>query len=180
MPGFITGDFTGFVVDQDELHLRAVKVQHVGDRVLSVISDIPITPELLQPTAARLGAITLLPVSDSETSSHNEVDAGLVPPRSRWFDFVLRAGTLFDVVDWQTGKKQAGGIGVVTRPSMLYSTLFATLGDKFLIVRDILFTIGVIFRAHRDRGTLHRRSPLAQHDRVRRRALSRDRSREPG
>ncbi len=145
LPGFITGDFTGFVVDQDELHLRAVKLQRIGKSVLSVISDIPMTPELLQPTAARLGAITLLPFSDSETSGHKEVDAGLVPTRSRWFDFELRAGTLFDVIDWQTGKKQAGGIGVVTRPSMLYSTLFATLGDKFLIWRDILFAIAAFF-----------------------------------
>jgi phosphoserine phosphatase RsbU/P len=146
LPGFISGDFTGFVVDHDELHLRAVKLQHVGDRVLSVISDIPMTPELLQPTAARLGSVTLLPIPDSgAASAHNYVGAGLVPTRSRWFDFVLRAGTLFDVVDWQTGKKQAGGIGVVTRPSMLYSTLFATLGDKFLIVRDTLFVIAVFF-----------------------------------
>jgi sigma-B regulation protein RsbU (phosphoserine phosphatase) len=144
LPRFISGDFTGFVVDTNELHLRAVKLQHVGDRVLSVISDIPITPELLQPTAARLGAVTLLPFSGSGTE-HNEVTAGLIPTRSRWFDFVLPAGTLFDVVDWQTGKKQAGGIGVVTRPSMLYSTLFATLGDKFLIIRDILFAIAVFF-----------------------------------
>ena len=144
LPGFISGDFTGFVVDSNELHLRAVKIQRIGDRVLSVISDIPITPELLQPTAARLGAVTLMPFSGSGTE-HREVTAGLIPLRSRWFDFVLPAGTLFDVVDWQTGKKQAGGIGVVTRPSMLYSTLFATLGDKFLIIRDILFAIAVFF-----------------------------------
>ena len=145
LPGFISGDFTNFVIDQDELHLRAVKLQHIGNRVLSVISDIPFTPELLQPTAAKLGAITLLPASDSEASTHNQVDAGAVPPRSRWFDIVLRAGTLFDAVDWQTGKKQAGGIFVLTRPSMLYSTLFASLGDNFLIWRDILFAIGAFF-----------------------------------
>jgi phosphoserine phosphatase RsbU/P len=146
LPRFISGDFTGFVVDQEELHLRAVKVQRIGDRVLSVISDIPMTPELLQPTAARLGSITLLPIPYAGPANpHNEVAAGLVPARSRWFDFVLPAGTIFDVVDWQTGKKQAGGIGVVTRPSMLYATLFATLGDKFLIVRDTLFVIAAVF-----------------------------------
>jgi sigma-B regulation protein RsbU (phosphoserine phosphatase) len=144
LPGFISGDFTGFVVDQNELHLRAVKIQRESDRVLSVISDIPITPELLQPTAFRLGAITLLAIPDSG-ASHNQVDAGVVPPRSRWFDIALRFGTLFDVVDWQTGKKQAGAIGVVTRPSMLYATLFATLGDKALIWRDILFAIAIFF-----------------------------------
>ena len=49
LPGFINGDFTGFVVDQQRLHLRAIKVQRIGDRVLSVISDIPITPNLLNP-----------------------------------------------------------------------------------------------------------------------------------
>jgi sigma-B regulation protein RsbU (phosphoserine phosphatase) len=146
LPSFVSGDFTGFIVDRDELHLRAIRLQRVNDRVLAVISDIPITPELLQPTSARLGAITLLPLSDSENgSSHNQVDAGLVPTRSRWFDIVLRFGTLFDVVDWQTGKKQTGAIGVITRPSMLYATLFATLGDRFLIFRDILFAIAVFF-----------------------------------
>jgi phosphoserine phosphatase RsbU/P len=144
LPGFISGDFTGFVVDRNELHLRAVKIQRIGDRMLSVISDIPITPELLQPTAIRLGTVSLMPFSNSDTE-HDAVTAGLVPPRSRWFDFVLPAGTLFAVVDWQTGKKQSGGIGVVTRPSMLYSTLFATLGDNFLIFRDILFAIAVFF-----------------------------------
>ena len=37
-------------------------------------------------------------------------------------------------MDWQTGEKQANGfIYVATRPSMLYATLFATLGDKALI-----------------------------------------------
>jgi sigma-B regulation protein RsbU (phosphoserine phosphatase) len=146
LSSFVSGDFTGFIVDKNELHLRAVKLRREGDRPLSVISDIPITSELLQPTAARVGAVTLLPLSDSETSSsHNQVDAGVVPPRSRWFDIVLRFGTWFDVTDWQTGKKQTGGIGVVTRPSMLYSTLFAALGDRFLIFRDLLFAIAIFF-----------------------------------
>ena len=80
LPGFINGDFTGFVVDQDALHLRAVKLQRVSDRVLSVISDIPITPELLQPTAARLGAVTLLAIPDSGPSHERQMDAGVVPP----------------------------------------------------------------------------------------------------
>ncbi len=35
---------------------------------------------------------------------------------------------------------------------MLYSTLFATLGDKSLIFRDILFAIAVFFGRHRDRA----------------------------
>jgi phosphoserine phosphatase RsbU/P len=149
LPPFISKDFTGFIVDRNELHLRAVKLQRIGERLLGVVSDIPITPELLQPTAARLGALTLLPLSDSDNHDHGQdhaqVDAGIVPPRSRWFDLGLRFGTLFDVVDWQTGSKQAGGIGVVTRPSMLYATLFATLGERYLVWRDVLFAIVLFF-----------------------------------
>ncbi len=34
---------------------------------------------------------------------------------------------------------------MATRPSMLYATLFATLGDKALIFRDILFAIAIFF-----------------------------------
>jgi phosphoserine phosphatase RsbU/P len=145
LPAFVARDFTGFVVDEDELHLRAVKLQHVGDRLLAVVSDIPITPELLQPTSARLGAVTVVPLSDRDDRAQKQVDAGFVPARSHWFDLPLRFGTLFDVTDWQTGAKQTGGIGVVTRPSVLYATLFATMGERFLIVRDLLFTIAIFF-----------------------------------
>jgi sigma-B regulation protein RsbU (phosphoserine phosphatase) len=54
--------------------------------------------------------------------------------------------TAFNVVDWQTGEKQEQGLIVVaTRPSMLYAALFATLGDRYLIARDLLFGIAAIF-----------------------------------
>jgi sigma-B regulation protein RsbU (phosphoserine phosphatase) len=142
VPSFISGDFTGFVVDQGVLHLRAIKLQRSG---LALISDVPITPALLQPTAARLGAVTFLPISSGGDNPHNQVDAGLVPPRAHRLDVELYFGTLFDVVDWQLGKKEASAIGVVTRPSMLYATLFATLGERALIWRDILLAFAVFF-----------------------------------
>ncbi|MGC2401519.1 MAG: SpoIIE family protein phosphatase [Acidobacteriaceae bacterium] len=145
LPAFVGRDFTGFVVEKDELHLRAVKLEHVGGRLLAVVSDIPITPELLQPTSARLGVVTVLPLSDGDDRTHKRVDAGFVPERSHWFDLPLRFGTLFDVTDWQSGVRQTGGIGVLTRPSVLYATLFATMGERFLIARDVLFTIAVFF-----------------------------------
>ena len=120
-----------------------------GDQALSgqpgrmaLISDLPITPNLLLPTAERLGMVTLLPLPQGDTTIRRaESNAGRAPGkyrlRSHWFDMTLRFPTLFDVVDWQTGEKQEYGlIDVATRPSMLYATLFATLGDKALIVRD--------------------------------------------
>src|SRR6202021_802634 len=74
------------------------------------------------------------------------VRAGQVPPRSHWFDVTLNFPTLFYVVDWQSGEKQQPGlIFVATRPSMLYAALFATLGDRYLIARDLLFVIAAFF-----------------------------------
>ena len=61
VPDFINADFTGFVVDQDALHLRAIKLNGIGSRRIALISDIPITPNLLLPTSDRLGRVTLVP-----------------------------------------------------------------------------------------------------------------------
>ena len=148
VPDFISGDFTGFVVDQDALHLRTIKLSGEGSRRIALISDIPITPNLLLPTAERLGSVTLLPTDrrGDIQLARKPVNAGQVPPRSHWFDLTLHFGTLFDVVDWQTGEKQPHGvIYVSTRPSMLYATLFATLGDKALAFRDFLLIIAIFF-----------------------------------
>jgi phosphoserine phosphatase RsbU/P len=150
LPGFINGDFTSFVVDQDALHLRAVKLYGEGRSRMALISDIPITPNLLLPTAERLGSVTLAPLplerKDDVELNRKPVNAGEVSPRTHWFDVTLHFPTLFDVVDWQNGQKQANGIiYVATRPSMLYATLFATLGDKALIFRDLLLAIAIFF-----------------------------------
>jgi phosphoserine phosphatase RsbU/P len=148
VPDFINGDFTDFVVDQDALHLRAIKLSQ--DRQIALVSDIPITSNLLLPTAERLGSVTVVPLPVERKNgvevNRKRVNAGQVSLRTHWFDITLHFGTFFDVVDWQTGKKQANGfIYVATRPSMLYATLFATLGDKALGWRDLLLAIAIFF-----------------------------------
>jgi phosphoserine phosphatase RsbU/P len=152
LPSFISGDFTGYVVDRDTLHLRAIKLQGDGSRRLALVSDIPITPNLLQPIAARLGFVTLYPPDPEDGKQHTTLDgrrgvkAGEVPPRSHWFDVTLGFATLFDVVDWQSGNRQESGVILVaTRPSMLYATLFATWGNNLLVWRDILLTVAIFF-----------------------------------
>jgi phosphoserine phosphatase RsbU/P len=153
VPDFINADFTGFVVDQDVLHLRAIRLDGTGSRRIALISDIPITPNLLLPTADRLGRVTLLPPDrqgdiqyPGPADIRSPVRAGQVPPRSHWFDIILNFPTLFNVVDWQNGEKQEPGlIDVGTRPSMLYAALFATLGDNYLFFRDGLLAIAIFF-----------------------------------
>ena len=47
VPDAIKGNFSGFVIDGDRLHLRAVKRSDEGGLGLTVISNVPVTPELL-------------------------------------------------------------------------------------------------------------------------------------
>jgi sigma-B regulation protein RsbU (phosphoserine phosphatase) len=148
IPHFINGDFTGFVVEHNALHLRAIRLSDDGR--MALISNLPITPNLLLPTAERLGSVTVLPLpverKDGVELSRKPVKAGEVSPRTHWFDITLHFPTLFEVVDWQTGEKQTNGIiYVATRPSMLYATLCATLGDNSLVLRDLLFAVAIFF-----------------------------------
>jgi phosphoserine phosphatase RsbU/P len=153
VPDFINADFTGFVVDHDGLHLRAIRLYVGGSPGTALISDIPITPNLLITTAERLGTVALVPPDQTGNTGHlrqrdgrRPVRAGKVPPGSHWFDIILNFGTLFNVVDWQTGEKQERGvIYVATRPSMLYATLFETMGDNYLVFRDGLLFIAAFF-----------------------------------
>jgi sigma-B regulation protein RsbU (phosphoserine phosphatase) len=177
----VKADFAGIVVDRDHLDLRAIKHLQVGERRLTVISNVPLTSELLQRTATQLGSITLLPpeppnaadqppASTTQTSKttssppreirrtgqirltgekasdvRQKVSAGAIPPAASFFDTELVFGTLFPVMDWDSGIQQTAGIGVRTRPSVLYSALFDTMGDRAGIYVDVLKGIAVIF-----------------------------------
>jgi phosphoserine phosphatase RsbU/P len=156
VPNVIKGNFSGFVIDQDRLHLRVVKRYDGGRLRLTVISNVPITPELLQPAASRVGSVTLFPpnrggdvqIPFSATASpraRKRVSAGRIPPISNGADPTFSFYTLFEVVDWETGESHTGAIGIVTRPSILYTALFATLGDKTRILWFGLLGIAVFF-----------------------------------
>jgi sigma-B regulation protein RsbU (phosphoserine phosphatase) len=142
IPDFITGDFTGFVVDNDALHLRTIRIDK-NNRRLALTSDIPITANLLQPTTERLGSVSILPVASSHEVS---INAGQIPARSHWFDIALHCGTIFDAKLWQKhGESTNGFVYVITRPSMLYATLFETLGDNASFIRNALLAIAIFF-----------------------------------
>lgn len=71
-------DFSGFVLDDGRLQLRAMKLLDNGGHQLTVISNMPITPELLHSATRQLGEINLLP-PDSETT-HPSTAAASQPP----------------------------------------------------------------------------------------------------
>ena len=155
-PDTTKGNFGGFVLDGDSLHLRAVKHDDAGGSRITVLSDVRVTPELLQSAASLLGSVTLLlpdsnsdvqipPPADVNPIVREHVVAGGVPPSSNRLDRTILYYTLFSTVDWKTGESQDSAIEVVTRPSMLYSALFATLGNKATILRYTLLGIAIFF-----------------------------------
>jgi phosphoserine phosphatase RsbU/P len=78
---------------------------------------------------------------------HLAFTAGALPPADNGFDQEITFGTPLPVVDWTTGEQQKAGavLRVQTRPSVLYSRLFAALGDFATGVEYTLFFAAVIF-----------------------------------
>src|SRR5581483_9607537 len=84
----LAGDFSGFVLDNDRLQLRAVKRVQEGTHNLVVISNMPIAAELLHHTTQQLGAVNIY------------------PPEERNGKFVAQAGPAPD--NTQAGGAQPG------------------------------------------------------------------------
>jgi sigma-B regulation protein RsbU (phosphoserine phosphatase) len=181
-PETVKGDFGGIVLDGKRLELRVVRHFDEDTHHLTVISDVPITADLLRLAASQLGSVTLFPPDDSsETEPQSasspktpkspasdsntvtfkvggaapatvnvsraggRVEAGRVPPPNNRFDIQFPFATRFTATDWQTGKPLAGLMLVDTRPSILYGTLFSSLGEKSLIFLDLLTGIAIFF-----------------------------------
>ncbi|MDR3746627.1 MAG: PP2C family protein-serine/threonine phosphatase [Acidobacteriota bacterium] len=185
-PDSVKGDFAGAVIDGNRLYLRVVRRLEENGRPLTVISNVPMTPELLRQASSQLGSVTLLlpeeetapkpplpqksfqiitPKSQSNDTISFEfgdtrsrvklgqqpangpqrVDAGHVPPPANSLDFQFPFATRFNAVDWKTGKTLTGLMVVETRPSLLYGTLFSTLGEKSGIFLDSLLGIAIFF-----------------------------------
>ncbi len=180
----IKGDFAGFVLDENRVQLRAVKRVTDGAHQLTVISNVPVTPELLRQAASELGEVTLFspdveikakpnaPTNpkNAEVSTDNNrvttkfggstvtistsrdgatgpkrVEAGKLPPPAYALDFPFPFATRFNAIEWQTGQSMSGLIAVDTRASLLYGTLFSSLGENAGIFMQALLGIGIFF-----------------------------------
>ena len=61
------------------------------------------------------------------TNAAQNVEAGSVSEAANRFDPEFHWWSLFNAVDWNTGKELTGAIVVGSRPSMLYNVLNSTL-----------------------------------------------------
>ena len=97
--------------------------------------------------------ITLRPGKGGTTSGSEreelrlDFSAGALPVASNAFDREIAFATPLSVVDWTTGaqKKTGALLRVLTRPSVLYTRLFATLGDFATGVEYALLFAAVVF-----------------------------------
>jgi phosphoserine phosphatase RsbU/P len=71
LPASVPGNLSNFVIDSGRLNMRAVRQMDAGPRRITVISNVPVTAELLQ-RAARVGSVDLYPPS---------ADSDGVPPK---------------------------------------------------------------------------------------------------
>jgi sigma-B regulation protein RsbU (phosphoserine phosphatase) len=179
-------DRAAFVMDAGRLHLRAVKHLDSGGHRLTVISNVPMTAEIVQ-RAARVGSVEMYPPvqpeADTKTDETSEpagangtgtkaspesvtIDiggaksqvnisgrdvtnapqnlvAGKVSDAANSLDHEFHWWSLFNAVDWNTGKDLTGAIVVGSRPSMLYNVLFNALGTKTGIFINVLVGIAI-------------------------------------
>ena len=57
----VHGDFSGMVLDNGRLQLRAVRHTDAGSHRLTVISNMPVSPEVLRPATSQVGFVGLYP-----------------------------------------------------------------------------------------------------------------------
>ncbi len=83
---------------------------------------------------------------DEPEVPHASFTAGTVPPAENMFDHQITFGTPLPVIEWETGTREQRSplVRVQTRPSLLYSRLFAALGDFAKGVELILLAIAIV------------------------------------
>jgi len=155
VPDEVKGDFKGFVLDGELLHLRAVKRYTVNGQLRTLISDLPITPELLQSSIAQLGSAILIPAgygghlqvpapAVAPPTARKTVTTARLAPTTNRYDPNIRFATLFKALDWENGKTEECAILVATRPSLLYGILFTTSGDNAKILKYGLLATAIL------------------------------------
>jgi sigma-B regulation protein RsbU (phosphoserine phosphatase) len=137
--------FRAIVRDHGELYLRVATAFTVAGRKLVVVTSEPLDRELIGQIAEDLGEVTLYP-DGIGPGKLPRFAVGSLPAPSGNLDLGIHFGTPLPIIDWKTGEEESpGALGVRTLPSVLYSRLFASLGDFATGVEEGLLAILVFF-----------------------------------
>jgi len=135
--------FRSIVRDHGELFLRVATSLPLATGKLVVVTSEPLDRELVGEIAENLGEVTLYPAGIRFPPTFT---VGTLSDTSGNLDRVIHFGTPLPIVDWTTGTDQfPGTLGIRTLPSLLYSRLFASLGDFATGVEEGLLAILVFF-----------------------------------
>jgi phosphoserine phosphatase RsbU/P len=80
VPSEIKGNFSGLVLDGKRLHLRAVRRLEDGAHRFIVVSNVPLTTEVLRSAASQLGSLTILPPESDSGDTHASQPSSTVGP----------------------------------------------------------------------------------------------------
>jgi len=138
VPSEIKGNFSGMVLDGKRLHLRAVRRFEEGPHRFVVVSNVPLTTEVLGSAASQLGSLTILPPEkesdDTPVSQPSSTSGGLPPAPAAMHPAAdtpsrlsIGIGSLRSTVTLSTekGRVQAGSVPAATN-SFDFQFPFAT------------------------------------------------------
>ncbi|HEX6465903.1 MAG TPA: SpoIIE family protein phosphatase, partial [Terriglobales bacterium] len=173
LPEWLTGDFSGVVVDNGRLSLRSAVKVPVKDDIITVIASAPVEGPLAAAIALKAGQIEIFPRTEEERpvqssqpgenstklrkqvvraqGTGKSIRAGSIPPSRGIWDREVYFLTSVKSVSWPTGPQPGdenfapAAVLVGTRISTLYGHLFSNLGEYANYAIFILIAIAVVF-----------------------------------
>jgi phosphoserine phosphatase RsbU/P len=173
VPSWLRSGFTGLVLFQGKLYLVSfTKVPEPGHTV-EVLGMQPFNLDSLNNIASDLGRVLLLPgfnvkvnssvvdvSTDDDNATNNagtsktdnaedenfaRIDAGSLPPRAHLIDPPVVFSSPTSVIAWTTDDDIRAIVTVFSRPSILYTRLFASTNGLGDAVRAILIGVAIFF-----------------------------------
>lgn len=162
VPAWLFSGFRGLILFKDQLYLVAFTKLSQGGQTVTVLGSQPFNVDALSDITEDLGRVILMPgfslavsgkadVSDEDTSQNDQerdfskLDAGTLPPRAHFFDAPVVFSAPTSVLSWQNGHDLHGIVMVFSRPSTLYTRLFASTNGLGTFVRIALLCIAIFF-----------------------------------
>ncbi len=168
MPPNASPQMHGLMLDGNRMVLRAADTERAGNSAVTVIGTVPVDEKLLGNIGSGLGEISLSLFSpttsakqggtritigseslelgaDASPDNAGTVHAGTLPPPASRFDRMITGGSILTLTDWRTGGSHSALLGVLTRPSLLYATLFRTVGQSTTFLVVVLAVAAVFF-----------------------------------
>jgi sigma-B regulation protein RsbU (phosphoserine phosphatase) len=162
VPAWLFSGFRGLVLFKGQLYLVAFTKLSEGGQTVTVLGSQPFTTDALGSIAGDLGRVILMPgfslavsgkgddistddSQDDQDRNFTRLDSGTLPPPAHLLDPPVVFSAPTSVLSWQTGHDIHGIVTVFSRPSILYTRLFASTNGFGAVVRIILVSIAIFF-----------------------------------